>query len=148
VTWWLDVTGRGSHTSYLALWGVGLVVWGSIFWSLRRLGGPVRFVERQVAHAWAAGVAASIGMFVIEVLMGEPPLKFSPLLGVAAGMVFLVMAGVLTGIFYVAASVLFATAVVMALVPKYGVLLFGLATAGGFFFPGLKYYRQRVRAAS
>jgi serine/threonine-protein kinase len=114
---------------------------------LRRLGGPVRFVERQVAHAWAAGVAASIGMFVIEVLMGEPPLKFSPLLGVAAGMVFLVMAGVLTGIFYVAASVLFATAVVMALVPKYGVLLFGLATAGGFFFPGLKYYRQRARAA-
>ena len=85
---------------------------------------------------------------IIEVLMGEPPLKFSPLLAVAAGMTFLVKAGVLTGIFYVAAIVMFATAVVMTLVPQYGVLIFGFAVAGGFFFPGLKYYRQRRRAES
>src|SRR5207237_9921750 len=28
----LDWTGRGSHTVYLILWGVGLVAWGAIFW--------------------------------------------------------------------------------------------------------------------
>ncbi|MBX7105637.1 MAG: serine/threonine protein kinase [Gemmataceae bacterium] len=142
-TWWLDFTGYGTHPGYLALWGVGLVAWGVFFWSLRRAGGPVRFVERQVAHAWAAGVCASVGMFVLEVLMNQKPLTFSPLLAVAAGMVFVVMAGVLTGIFYVAAAAMFAIAVVMTQVPRYGVLLFGLGTAAGFFFPGLKYYRQR-----
>jgi serine/threonine-protein kinase len=136
-------SGLGSHRVYLLLWGIGLVTWGAIFWSLRRRLGPVRFVERQVAHAWAAGVCASIGMFILEVLMDEPPLKFSPLLAVAAGMMFLVKAGVLTGIFYVAAIVMFATAVLMARFPDYGVLMFGVAIAGCFFFPGLKYYRQR-----
>lgn len=138
-------TGYGSHAVYLALWTVGLVTWGAIFWSLRRRGGTVRFVERQVAHAWAAGVCASIGMFVIEVLMGQKPLTFSPLLAIAAGMVFLFKAGVLSGIFYVAAALMFATALLMAVFPQVGVLLFGLAVAASFFFPGLKYYRQRKR---
>ena len=55
---------------YLALWSVGLVVWGWIFWNLRRLGGPVTFVERQIGHAWGAGVIGSIGVFVIEVILG------------------------------------------------------------------------------
>ena len=99
----------------------------------------------RIAHAWAAGVCASIGMFVLEVLMGQPPLSFSPLLAVAAGMVFLFKAGVLAGLFYVAAAVMFATAVFMALVPQVGVLAFGVMTAACFFFPGLKYHRQRLR---
>lgn len=150
-TWWLDITGRGSHTAYLVLWGVGLVLWGAWFWSMRRAGGPVRFVERQVAHAWAAGVCASVGMFILEVLMDQKPLTFSPLLAVAAGMVFVVMAGVLTGVFYVAAAAMFVIAVIMTQIPRYGVLLFGLGTAAGFFFPGLKYYRlkgARARSSS
>jgi eukaryotic-like serine/threonine-protein kinase len=141
----LDWTGYGSHTVYLVLWSVGLITWGTIFWQLRRRGGPVLFVERQIGHAWAAGVCASIGMFVLEVLMGQPALTFSPLLAVAAGMVFLFKAGVLAGLFYIAAVAMFATAVLMALVPQAGVLLFGIVTAACFFFPGLKYYRQRLR---
>jgi serine/threonine-protein kinase len=140
----IEWTGHGSHTVYLTLWSVGLITWGTIFWQLRRRGGPVRFVERQIGHAWAAGVAASIGMFVLEVLMGYPPLTFSPLLAIAAGMVFLFKAGVLAGLFYFAALAMFATAVLMAIFPQAGVLLFGIVTAGCFFFPGLKYYRQRV----
>ena len=51
---WRNVT---SHTAYLAVWSVGLVTWGSILWQLRRRAGPVLFVERQIAHAWAAGCA-------------------------------------------------------------------------------------------
>jgi serine/threonine-protein kinase len=141
----IEWTGHGSHTVYLTLWSVGLIAWGTIFWQLRRRGGPVRFVERQIGHAWAAGVCASIGMFVLEVLMGYPPLTFSPLLALAAGMVFLFKAGVLAGLFYFAALAMFATAVLMAIFPHFGVLLFGIVTAGCFFFPGLKYYRQRLR---
>jgi serine/threonine-protein kinase len=138
----IDWSGHGSHTVYLTLWSVGLITWGTIFWQLRRRGGPVRFVERQIGHAWAAGVAASIAMFVLEVLMGAPPLHFSPLLAVAAAMVFVFQAGVLAGLFYFAALAMFATSVLMALLPEVGVLLFGIVTAACFFFPGLKYYRR------
>jgi serine/threonine-protein kinase len=143
VTQVLEWTGRGSHAAYLALWSIGLVTWSGIFWRLRRRGGPVRFVERQVAHAWAAGVAASIGVFIIEVIMDYPPLTFSPLLAVCAGMVFLFKAGVLAGLFYFATAGMFATAVLMAILPRVGVLLFGLTSFACFFFPGLKYDRQR-----
>jgi hypothetical protein len=138
-------SGVQNHGAYLALWSVGLIGWGTIFWSLRKRAGPVRFVERQIAHAWAAGICASIGMFVIEVLMGLPALTFSPVLAIAAGMVFLVKAGVLSGSFYLAAIAMFATAVFMAIFPQVGILLFGIATALCFFVPGLKYYRQRRR---
>jgi hypothetical protein len=139
---WSDVTDR---LTYLALWSVGLIGWGTIFWQLRRRGGPVLFVERQIGHAWAAGVCASIGMFVLEALMGQPPLTFSPLLAVAAGMIFLFKAGVLAGLFYIAAAAMFATALFMAAVPQVGILAFGIVTAACFFFPGLKYHRQRLR---
>jgi serine/threonine-protein kinase len=141
----IEWTGHGSHAIYLTVWSVGLITWGTIFWQLRRRGGPVRFVERQIGHAWAAGVAASIGMFVLEVLMGYPPLTFSPLLALAAGMVFLFEAGVLAGLFYFAALSMFVTAVLMARWPQMGVLLFGIVTAAWFFFPGLKYYRRARR---
>src|SRR5262249_9269191 len=48
--------GVDNHMWYLGVWSFGLVAWGTIFWQLRRRAGPVLFVERQIAHAWAAGV--------------------------------------------------------------------------------------------
>jgi serine/threonine-protein kinase len=144
VMFWLGVT---SHALYLALWDIGLVAWGAIFWALRRRGGPVTFVERQIAHTWAAGVIATIATFLVEVLLGRPALELSPLLAVFAGMVFLVKAGTLSGWFYPASAALFLTAVPMALLPSVGPLLFGLVSAVCFFLPGLKYHRQRLRSA-
>jgi serine/threonine-protein kinase len=140
--------GIRSHGPYLALWSIGLVAWGTFFWQWRRRGGPVTFVERQIAHAWAAGVIASIGNFVVEVLLGLPALTLSPLLAIFAGMVFVVKAGTLSGWFYYAAAASFLTAVPMALWADSGVgpLLFGVVSAVCFFLPGLKYYRQRLRA--
>ncbi len=134
-----------SHGAYLAVWGTGLVAWGSIFWRLRRRGGPVLFVERQIAHAWAGSVAASIGLFLIEVVQDQPALALSPVLPLFAGMVFFVKAGTLSGQFYLAAAGYFATALFMARVPQAGHLVFGVVSAATFFVPGLKYYRQRKR---
>jgi serine/threonine-protein kinase len=138
-------SGVQSRLGYLALWSIGLIGWGTIFWQLRRRGGPVLFVERQIGHAWAAGVCAAIGMFILEAVMGQPPLTFSPLLAVAAGMIFLFKAGVLAGLFYIDAVAMFATALFMAAVPQVGILAFGIVTAACFFIPGLKYHRQRLR---
>ena len=131
---------------YLALWVVGLGTWASIFWMLRRRGGPVTFVERQIAHVWAASTIGSASLFGVEYLMNLPVLSLSPVLALLGGMVFLIKGGMLSGFFYIAAAACFATAVFMALFPDIGVFLFGLVSAVCFFFPGLKYYRQQARS--
>jgi serine/threonine-protein kinase len=153
---WLGTTGRvpffTDYVPYLLLWGGGLVIWGVIFWALRRRAGPVTFIERQIAHVWAGGVSGSISVFVVELLMGEPVLTLSPLLAVIAAMVFLAKAGMLSGTFYFSAAACFLTAGIMALLmpvsPALAILLFGFVSAACFFFPGLKYHRQRLRTAT
>jgi serine/threonine-protein kinase len=149
VTSGLYWAGVRTHAPYLLLWGVGLVAWGAFFWNWRRRGGPVTFVERQIAHAWAAGVIASIGNFVVEVLLGLPALILSPLLAIFAGMVFLVKAGTLSGWFYYAAAASFLVTVPMALYADTGIgpLLFGLVSGVCFFLPGLKYHHRRLRSS-
>jgi len=131
----------------MTLWCIGLIAWAIIFWNLRRRGGPVTFVERQIAHAWASGVIASIGVFIVEIVLDLPVLKLTPIIAVAAGMVFLMKAGTLSGWFYIAAGLAFLSAVPMAYFgPPISPLLLGVVSAIGFFVPGLKYYRQRLRS--
>lgn len=132
--------------SYVVLWIAILGTWAAVFWTLRRRMGPVTFVERQIAHLWAASMVGIGLLFPLEFWLGEPALKLSPVLGIISGMVFLVKAGMLTGAFYVQAAVLFLTAALMALFPENAHLIFGVASAACFFFPGLKYYRQRQRS--
>jgi serine/threonine-protein kinase len=136
--WWGGVT---DPLWYVLVWGGGLMAWGAVFWSLRKRGGPVLFVERQVAHVWGAAIAATLMVFLVEMELGLPVLTLSPILAVIAGMTFAVKAGMLSGAFYVSAAALFLTALPMARYPRYGILLFGLVTAVCFFVPGLKYRR-------
>ena len=77
--------GLDHHVWYMGVWSVGLVTWGGVLWQLRKAAGPVLFVERQIAHAWAAGVCASIAMFWIEWLIPLPALTLSPAVAVADG---------------------------------------------------------------
>jgi len=139
--------GFRSHLPYLLLWSIGLCAWGGIFWTLRRRGGPVLFIERQIAHVWAAGVIASIGVFIVEWLLSPniEVLGLSPVLAIFAGMIFVVKAGMLSGEFYIAASALFLTAVPMALFPQFAPLIFGIVSGACFFIPGLIYHRRRKR---
>src|SRR5262249_23734896 len=51
--------GVGSPLPYLLLWSIGLVTWGAIFWALRRRGGPVLSIERQIAHLWGGAIIGS-----------------------------------------------------------------------------------------
>jgi serine/threonine-protein kinase len=139
--------GVTQHWPYLVLWTIGLLVWGWVFWTWRKRSGPVTFIERQIGHIWAAGVLGSISIFAVEWIAGLPVLTLTPTLAVLAGMVFLVKAGMLSGEFYFAAAGLFVTALLMAYFPGVQLLLFALVAAACFFFPGLKYYRQRLRSA-
>ena len=108
--------------------------------------GAVLFVERQIAHAWAGSVIGSVALFVIEVIQGLQALTLAPVLAIFGAMVFLFKAGTLSGQFYLTVFAYIATAALMAVFPDVGHLLFGGVSAAAFFFPGLKYYRQRKRA--
>jgi hypothetical protein len=131
---------------YFLLWTAGLGTWAAVFWALRRRMGPVSFVERQIAHVWASSMIGIALLFPLEWWLDLKVLTLSPLLGIINGMVFLVKAGILSGAFYIQAIVLFFTAGLMARFPEHAHFIFGVVSAGCFFFPGLKYYRQRNRA--
>ena len=144
----LYLLGVESRWYYFGLWTAGLGAWAIVFWALRRRMGPVLFVERQIAHVWAASMAGIALLFPIEAWLGLDVLKLSPVVGVIAGMAFLIKAGILSGRFYVQAVVLFLTSGAMAVWPRYSHFIFGVVSAATFFFPGLKYYRQRVAVRS
>jgi hypothetical protein len=90
----------------------------------------------------------SIGLFIAEWVLGLPVLRLAPGLAVIAAMIFLVKASMLTGLFYFAALIMLVTSLLMALFPSVALLLFGIGSGVCFFFPGLKYYRQRIRTSS
>jgi eukaryotic-like serine/threonine-protein kinase len=150
VTNGFQFSGVTARLPYVAFWVFGLGLWAAIFWNLRSRSGPITAIERQVAHVWAGSMVASSLLFWVESLLGEPVLKFSPVLGCIAGIVFLAKAGMLSGTFYVHSTALFLTSVVMAAMhqpgqPDYSISLFGIVSGLTFFIPGLKYYRQQKR---
>ena len=147
VTNYMAWRGVVSRWPYLALWAGGLFVWAPIFWALRHRSGPVTAIERQVAHIWGASVIGSILLFFVEWVLGEPVLRLAPVLGLLSGMVFLVKAAMLNGVFYVQAIALFLTALAMAQWSGIGHTIFGVVSALCFFIPGWKYYQQRRREA-
>lgn len=151
VTNLFQLRGVTSRLPYMGLWVVGLGLWAAVFWELRRRSGPITFVERQIAHIWAGSMAASTFLYFVEWELGLPVLELSPVLGLVSGMVFLAKAAILSGAFYIQAALLFLTALGMATIsqadiPNFSISLFGVVSALSFFVPGLKYYRQRIRA--
>jgi len=144
----LSWQGDRNRWHYVALWTLALWTWAGVFWLLRRRIGPVLFVERQIAHVWAASMICIALLFPLEAWLGLEVLRLSPVLGLITGMVFLVKAGILSGMFYFASAALFASAAAMAFWPEWSHLIFGTVSALAFFVPGLKYYRQRRRLES
>ena len=136
----LQWRGTTSPWPYLGLWTAGLGTWAMIFWTLRRRSGPVTFVERQIAHVWASSMISIALLFLVEMILGMPVLTLAPIMALTSGMIFLVKAGTLTGRFYFQSAALFATALVMAALERMqidiGITVFGIVSAGYFFFPG------------
>ena len=139
----LDLLGDRNPWHYFLLWTAGLGTWAAVFWWMRQRMGPVTFVERQIAHIWAASMVSIALLFPIEYLLDLDVLELSPILGLSSGMVFLVKAGMLTGTFYFQAIALFACSILMAMFPPFSHAIFGVVSAICFFVPGWKYHRQR-----
>ena len=143
LTWQMDYMGITQAGIYVAVWTLGIGTWAAVFWKLRQRMGPVTFVERQIAHVWGASMVAIAMLFPIELMMNLEVLALSPLLGVITAMVFIIKAGMLSGVFYIQAAALLITALLMAIWPEYGHLIFGVVSAACFFIPGFKYARRR-----
>jgi serine/threonine-protein kinase len=137
------LNGFDNRLYYSMTWTLGLGTWAVVFWRIRHLRGSVLFVERQIAHAWAASMIAIALLFPIESLLGLKSLQAAPILGLISGMVFLFKAGILTGKFYLQAAALFLTSLIMAAFPKYALTLFGCVSALCFFIPGWHYHRRK-----
>lgn len=148
MTEWLKLSGVTDRYGYTALWTVGLGTWAAVFWAFRRRMGPVTFVERQIAHLWGASMIAIACLFPLEWWLSLPTLALSPMLGVITSMIFLIKAGILSGVFYIQAACLFVCAILMAIFPLYAHAIFGVVCCLSFFIPGLKYYRQRNNKSS
>jgi hypothetical protein len=144
--WGLQWRGVSARWPYVLLFTVGLGAWASVFWAIRRRGGPISFVERQLAHVWASGVIGINLLFATEWLLGLPVLTLAPMLAVFNGMLFFVKAGILSGMFYLYAFVTVLAMVPMALLPRFAASIFGLVTAACFFATGLKYHLRRGRS--
>jgi serine/threonine-protein kinase len=133
---------------YLGLWTVGIWSWAAVFWTLRRRSGPVTFVERQLVHVWGGSMIACAMVFIIEMLLGFPPLTLSPVIAAINGTVFFIKAGLLSGRFYLQAAALYARAFVLAFRPVDGLVGFAIVSALSFFLPGLRIHRTRLRKRS
>jgi len=136
--------GFDNQRAYLVTWGAKFILWGVVFWLLRRRMGPVTFVERQLAHVWIACFTFVVVVSAMEPFLGLKPLTMAPLWAVACSMAFFVKAGMISGAFYIHAAALLLCAGAMLLVPHYAVLLFGVTLASCFLFSGWKYYRRTL----
>ena len=139
---WAGVTARWPQ---FLLFSVGLGAWAALFWGLRRRGGPIRFVERQIAHIWAGGVAGLNLTLLTEALLGLPVWTLAPTLAIQGGILFLAKAGVLSGTFYLYALAEFLVVTPMALFPPFALPIHAAITAVCFTVEGLKHHRRRSR---
>lgn len=142
----LFLMGDENRIHYWLMWTLGLGTWAVVFWIVRRTMGPVTFVERQIAHVWAASMVCVAFLFPLEGVLHLEVLSLAPLLAVIAAMVFLIKAGILSGSFYFHAGAMLITAVVMVRFPRYAMTIFGFASGASFFLAGWKYNRRRLNA--
>jgi eukaryotic-like serine/threonine-protein kinase len=143
---WLYLSGVSARLPYVLIFTVGLCGWAALFWAMRRRGGPIRFVERQLAHVWGAGIVSINLIFLVEWLLELPVLRLAPMIAVTNGMLFMIKAGILSGDYYPQAALTFLAVFPMAAFPRFAPIIFGVVASACFFVTGLKYRLRRLRS--
>src|SRR5262249_19844612 len=143
---WLYLAGVRERWPYVLIFSVGLCGWAAIFWALRRRGGPIRFVEKQLAHVWGAGIVAINLVFLVEWLLDLPVLFLAPMIAVANRMLLFIKVRILSAGYYIQAALTFLSIFPMAWFPHFAPLIFGVIASTCFFLTGLKYRLRRLRS--
>ncbi len=141
----LHLAGVTARWPYVGLFTVGLGAWAALFWALRRQGGPISFVERQLAHIWGSGIVAINLVFLVEWLLGLPVLSLIAMIAVTNSMLFMVKAGLLSGFYYFQAAAVMLAILPMTWFPQFAPLIFGTVASACFFVTGMKYRLRRQR---
>ena len=137
--------GNYDGRAYVTSWLIKFSLWSVVFWWLRQRSGQVQFVERQIAHVWAANFFVILFVNIVESKLGLPPLSLSPIWAVSCAMTFLLKAAILSGRFYLHTAALLICAGAMLTFPEYSMLVFGMTASSCFFLPGLKFYLKAKR---
>ncbi|QEH37808.1 Serine/threonine-protein kinase PknB [Aquisphaera giovannonii] len=140
----MHLSGVTARWPYVLLFTAGLGAWAAIFWAMRRRGGPISFVERQLAHVWGSGIVAINLVFLVEALLEMPVLSLFPMVAVTNSILFMVKAGILSGFYYYQAAALILSIFPIVCFPRFGPLIFGVVAAACFLVTGLKYRRRRI----
>src|SRR5262249_55448295 len=106
----------------------------------------IRFVERQLAHIWGAGIVSINLIFLVEWLLDLPVWKLAPMLAVSNGMLFMIKAGIPSGDYYLQATLTFLAVFPMGAFPGFALMIFGVISAACFFMTGLKCRVRRLRS--
>jgi serine/threonine-protein kinase len=144
----LLLLGVRSRWPYVLIFTTGLGTWAAIFWAVRRQGGPISFVERQLAHVWGSGIVGINLVFLIEWLLGLPVLSLITMIAVTNSMLFMVKAGILSGAYYFQAAAVILAIFPMAWFPRFAPLIFGAVAAACFFITGWKSRSRRPKVQS
>jgi serine/threonine-protein kinase len=143
----LHANGVSARWPYLLIFTVGMGLWAALFWALRRRGGPISFVERQLAHVWGSGVIAINLVFLLEWLMRLPVLTLLPVFAITNGILYMIKGGILSGVFYLYAALVFLAIFPMVWWPRYGPMILAVASSIGFLGSGVQYFLRQRRTA-
>jgi hypothetical protein len=113
-----------------------------VWWYRFRGGLALTPLERQLGQVWGIFALGLVLTGVINHLMGFEVLKLLPLAVLECGMAFGCMAAILGGSFYPMAVACLLMALVLAVVPSVGPVLFGTVFALGLLVPGWKHSRR------
>ena len=135
----------GEGLYYVTVWAVGLIVWMVPGWYfIHRPGHEWSPVEKQLGHLVFVTLAAT-GLFLLcGVLIGLDPMKVLPLWLVLLSVVTASGAIILRGTFFLLAFLIAVSALITAVAPSVGPVMFGTAYAVGLFVPAWKYTRRKV----
>jgi predicted Ser/Thr protein kinase len=129
---------------YVVLWVGGLVSLLIPVWSYRFRGGPpLTPIERQLGQVWGIFAIGCVLTGVTVVLMGLEVTQLLPLVVLECGMAAGCMAAILGGSFYLMAAACAVLALVFAIAPSIGPVVFGAVFGVSLFIPGWKHSRQR-----
>jgi len=141
----LYLRGTTSVPIYFAFWGVILVVnLGLIFFLRKPTGGVITFVEKQIWATWMTFVVASFLVAAVNHLLGRPAFYLGPILAVLSAVAFASMGHLMSRVFYWFAGLHAATAIAMALAPRWQFFALGAAWAVSLVVPGTKLHRDRL----
>src|SRR5262245_49129843 len=118
---------------------------GVIFVVRDRSAGARTFFEGQIWAIWTTFIAAGVLVAVVNAMLGLDVLFIGPVLAILAAVAFASMGAIFTRTFFAFSAVFAATALLMALAPRWQFFLFGAVWGLFQSGAGVQLHREKLR---